>query len=80
MSPEDRIEKRLDDLEAVVYGIHGAYGLVGEIHGLRTDFRNWREEQSQRRDADRRIAILSLGSACVALIAVVATLIGVVAL
>lgn len=78
MSPGDRVEQRLSDIEAAVFGIRGEGGLVREIRGLRSDFKEWRKEERGRREANIRQTVISLGAACTALLAVIVTLIGIV--
>jgi hypothetical protein len=74
----EQIDKRLADLEATVFGVRGTGGLLDQLTGLRRDFRAWREEDSEKRVASQRAAVIALGSACCALLAVIATLIGVI--
>lgn len=78
MSPADRVEERLQDLEAMVFGIRGEGGLGDQLSGLRNDFKDWRKEDRDRRELATRAMVISLGSAVVGLLAVVVTLIGMV--
>jgi hypothetical protein len=78
MSPAERVEQRLADLEAMVFGIRGEGGLVHELRGLREDFKEWRKEERGRRESNIRQTVVSLGAACTALLAVIVTLIGLV--
>lgn len=78
MSPADQVEKRLADLEAMVFGIRGEGGLAHELAGLRTDFKSWRKEDRDRRELAARAMVIALGSAVVGLLAVIVTLIGMV--
>jgi hypothetical protein len=74
----ERVDKRLADLEATIFGVRGSGGLLDQLSGLRRDFRGWREEDAEKRVASQRAAVIALGSACCALLAVIATLIGVI--
>lgn len=78
MSPGDRIDQRLADLEAMVFGIRGEGGLADQLAGLRSDFKEWRKEDRDRREVAVRAMVVALGSAVVGLLAVVVTLIGMV--
>lgn len=85
MSTEERIDKRLADLEAMVFGIRGEGGLVHELAGLRTDFKEWRREERGRREgeSDKRVLaaramVLAMGAGLISLLAVIVTLIGMV--
>lgn len=78
MSPAERVEQRLADLEAMVFGIRGEGGLSDQLLGLRNDFKDWRKEDRDRREVAVRAMVVALGSAVVGLLAVVVTLIGMV--
>lgn len=78
MSPAERVEQRLADLEAMVFGIRGEGGLSDQLSGLRTDFKAWRKEDRDRRELATRAMVVALGSAVIGLLAVVVTLIGMV--
>ena len=78
LSPADRVEERLRDLEAMVFGIRGEGGLGDQISGLRDDFKSWRKEDRDRRELAARAMVIALGSAVVGMLAVIVTLIGMV--
>lgn len=78
MSPAERIDQRLADLEAMVFGIRGEGGLGDQLSGLREDFKAWRKEDRDRRELAARAMVIALGSAVVGLLAVIVTLIGMV--
>lgn len=78
MSTAEQIDKRIGDLENAIFGVRGSGGLLEQLSGLRRDFRHWREEDAEKRVASQRAAVLALGAACCALLAVIATLIGVI--
>ena len=78
MSPAERVEQRLADLEAMVFGIRGEGGLADQLAGLRNDFKEWRKEERGRREVAVRAMLVALGSAVLGLLAVVVTLIGMV--
>ena len=78
MSGEERVDKRLADLEAMVFGIRGEGGLGDQLSGLRDDFKAWRKEDRDRRELAARAMVIALGSAVIGLLAVIVTLIGMV--
>ena len=78
MSPAERVEQRLADLEAMVFGIRGEGGLGDQLAGLRDDFKAWRKEDRDRRETSNRAMVIALGSAVVSLLGVVVLLIGMV--
>lgn len=78
MSPAERVEARLNELESMVFGIRGEGGLVDQLAGLREDFKAWRKEDRDRRELATRAMVVALGSAVVGLLAVIVTLIGLV--
>lgn len=78
MSGEERVDKRLADLEAMVFGIRGEGGLGDQLAGLRDDFKAWRKEDRDRRELAARAMVIALGSAVIGLLAVIVTLIGMV--
>ena len=78
MSPAERVEQRLADLEAMVFGIRGEGGLADQLSALRNDFKDWRKEDRDRRELAARAMVIALGSAVVGLLAVIVTLIGMV--
>lgn len=78
MSPAERVEQRLTELEAMVFGVRGEGGLGDQLAGLRDDFKAWRKEDRDRRELAARAMVIALGSAVVGLLAVIVTLIGMV--
>lgn len=75
MTPAESVEERLRDLERAVWGIRGENGLTQQLRGLRHDIRDWRREDSTRREMSYRAVTIALVAATVALIGTVATLI-----
>lgn len=85
MSPGERVEKRLADLEAMVFGIRGEGGLGDQLAALRQDFSAWRREDRTRRETEtkekalaQRAILLTLGTGLISLLAVIVVLIGMV--
>lgn len=46
------MEKRLLEVEAVLFGVRGSTGLGGELAGLRKEFQLWREQETKRRERE----------------------------
>lgn len=85
MTGEDRVERRLSDLEAMVFGIRGEGGLSRELGGLRRDFAVWRREDRERREKEAndkvlasRAIVLVLVTGLISLLAIIVALIGMV--
>jgi hypothetical protein len=78
VSPADRVEARLSELEAMVFGIRGEGGMAEQLSGLRDDFKEWRKEDRKRREAASRAMVLAMGAALISLLAVIVTLMGMV--
>lgn len=93
MTPADRIEKRLADLEELTRELKdatfgtawGQDGLVAQLKGLRQDFGAWRREDTERREEEQhrrvtaaRAVLLAMASCCVGLLSIIVSLIGVV--